>query len=126
MRSPGGRRRSCGFMSGSRSSCRVVKLSSCRVVEGRDADVTRQLDNSTTRELDNSTTRELDNSTTRQLDNSTRQLSLIAIGHLPAEAIAPLLDHFERIEVLQLDIPPRDDVAKHRAEFNRTVDAAEN
>jgi len=55
-----------------------------------------------------------------------RQLSLIAIGHLPAEAIAPLLDHFERIEVLQLDIPPRDDVAKHRAEFNRTVDAAAN
>lgn len=53
-------------------------------------------------------------------------LSVIAVGHLPAEAIAPLLDHFEKIEVLQLDIPPRDDLARHRAEFNRTVDAATN
>lgn len=53
-------------------------------------------------------------------------LSVIAVGHLPAEAITPLLDHFEKVEVLQLDVPPRDDVAKHRAEFNRTVDAATN
>jgi len=53
-------------------------------------------------------------------------LSVIAVGHLPADAIAPLLDHFEKIEVLQLDVPPRDDLAKHRAEFNRTVDAATN
>ncbi len=54
------------------------------------------------------------------------QLSLIAVGHLPAEAVAPLLARFERIEVLELDVPPRDDLAVHRAELNRAVDAAEN
>ncbi len=53
-------------------------------------------------------------------------LSVIAVGHLPAEAIAPLLDRFEKIEVLQLDVPPRDAFAQHRAEFNRAVDAATN
>src|SRR5437763_16488734 len=54
------------------------------------------------------------------------QLSLIAVGHLPAEAVAPLLAKFERIEVLELDVPPRDDLAAHRAELNRAVDAAAN
>jgi hypothetical protein len=53
-------------------------------------------------------------------------LSLIAVGHLPADAVAPLLAAFERIEVLELDIPPRDDLAAHRAELNRAVDAAAN
>jgi len=53
-------------------------------------------------------------------------LSLVAVGHLPADAVAPLLEAFERIEVLELDIPPRDDLAAHRAELNRAVDAAAN
>ena len=53
-------------------------------------------------------------------------LSLIAVGHLPADAVAPLLEKFERIEVLELDVPPRDDLAAHRAELNRAVDAAGN
>ena len=53
-------------------------------------------------------------------------LSLIAVGHLSADAVAPLLEKFERIEVLELDVPPRDDLGKHRAELNRAVDAAAN
>jgi len=53
-------------------------------------------------------------------------LSLVAVGHLPADAVAPLLETFERIEVLELDVPPRDDLAAHRAELNRAVDAAAN
>ena len=53
-------------------------------------------------------------------------LSLLAVGHLPADAVAPLLTRFERIEVLELDVPPRDDLALHRAELNRAVDAAAN
>jgi hypothetical protein len=53
-------------------------------------------------------------------------ISLLAVGHLPADAVAPLLAKFERIEVLELDVPPRDDLAAHRAELNRAVDAAEN
>jgi len=54
------------------------------------------------------------------------QLSLIAVGHLSAEAVAPLVEKFERLEVLELDVPPRDDLAAHRAEVNRAVDAAGN
>jgi hypothetical protein len=54
------------------------------------------------------------------------QLSLLAVGHLPADAVAPLLQKLERIEVLELDVPPRDDLAAHRAELNRAVDAAAN
>ena len=53
-------------------------------------------------------------------------ISLLAVGHLSAESVAPLIERFERIEVLELDIAPRDDLAKHRAELNRAVDAAGN
>ena len=53
-------------------------------------------------------------------------LSLLAVGHLPADAVAALLEQFERIEVLELDLPPRDDLAAHRAELNLAVDAAAN
>ena len=53
-------------------------------------------------------------------------ISLIAVGHLPAEAITPLLEKLERIEVLELDVPFRDPLAKHRAETNRAIDAAAN
>ena len=61
-----------------------------------------------------------------QLATGNLQLSLIAVGHLPAEAVTPLVEQFERLEVLELDVPPRDDLAKHRAEVNRAVDAAAN
>jgi hypothetical protein len=54
------------------------------------------------------------------------QLSLVAVGHLPADAVTPLVNKFERIEVLELDVPPRDDLNEHRAELNRAVDAAAN
>src|SRR6266480_3165575 len=53
-------------------------------------------------------------------------ISLLAIGHLSADAVAPLLAKFERLEVLELDVSARDDLAAHRAELNRAVDAAAN
>ena len=52
------------------------------------------------------------------------RLSIITLGHVHAEDLAPLTTRFEHIEQLILDIPPRDALAKHRAEFNRAVDAA--
>jgi hypothetical protein len=51
-------------------------------------------------------------------------LSIITLGHVHAESLAPLADHFSRLEQLVLDVNPRDPLAKHRAEFNRAVDAA--
>jgi hypothetical protein len=51
-------------------------------------------------------------------------LSIVALGDVHAEDIAALTPYFERIEQLVLDVPPRDPLAKHRAEFNRAVDAA--
>ena len=52
------------------------------------------------------------------------RLSVIALGDVHAEDLQPLTTRFEHIEQLVLDIPPRDAIAKHRAEFNRAVDAA--
>ena len=49
---------------------------------------------------------------------------MIALGDIHAEDLQPLTTKFEHIEQLVLDIPPRDPLAKHRAEFNRAVDAA--
>jgi hypothetical protein len=46
------------------------------------------------------------------------------LGHVHAEDLAALTTRFEHIEQLVLDIPPRDPLSKHRAEFNRAVDAA--
>ena len=51
-------------------------------------------------------------------------LSIIALGDVHAEDIVTLTSQFERIEQLVLDIPPRDPLSKHRAEFNRAIDAA--
>lgn len=51
-------------------------------------------------------------------------LSIITLGDVHAESLAPLSDHFSRLEQLVLDINPRDPLAKHRAEFNRAVDAS--
>src|SRR5437763_11052740 len=53
-------------------------------------------------------------------------ISLLAAGHLPADAVTPLVERFERIEVLELDVPPGHELASHRAELNRAVDAAGN
>ena len=57
---------------------------------------------------------------------SESKISLIAVGHLPAEAVAPLVEKFERLEVLELDVPPGEELTSHRAELNRAVDAAGN
>jgi hypothetical protein len=52
------------------------------------------------------------------------RLSVIALGHVHAEDLAPLTTRFTHIEQLVLDIAPRDDLSKHRAELNRAIDAA--
>jgi len=52
------------------------------------------------------------------------QLSVITLGHIHAEDLTPLTPYFTRLEQLVLDIPPHDDLVKHRAELNRAVDAA--
>jgi len=52
------------------------------------------------------------------------RLAVIALGHVHAEDLAALTTRFEHIEQLVLDIPPRDELVKHRAEFNRALDAA--
>jgi hypothetical protein len=52
------------------------------------------------------------------------RLSIVALGDVHAENLQPLTTRFEHIEQLVLDIPPRDPLSKHRAEFNRAVDAA--
>lgn len=52
------------------------------------------------------------------------ELAVVALGDVHAEALAALTPHFSRIEQLVLDIPPRDPLSRHRAEFNRAIDAA--
>jgi len=52
------------------------------------------------------------------------RLSVIALGDVHAEDLQPLTTRFEHIEQLVLDIPPRNPLSQHRAEFNRAVDAA--
>ena len=64
-----------------------------------------------------------------RLSDATRQpakllLSIVTLGHVHSEDIVALTPHFARIEQLVLDVPPRDALALHRAEFNRAVDAA--
>jgi hypothetical protein len=51
-------------------------------------------------------------------------LSVVTLGHVHAEDLTALTPHFVKVEQLVLDIPPRDDLAQHRAELNRAVDAA--
>ena len=53
-------------------------------------------------------------------------LSIVALGHVHAEHVLALSPHFSPIEILALDVPPRDALSKHRAEFHRAVDAATN
>jgi hypothetical protein len=52
------------------------------------------------------------------------QLSIVTPGHVHAEDVATLTPYCTRIEQLVLDINPRDPLSKHRAEFNRAIDAA--
>lgn len=52
------------------------------------------------------------------------RLAVITLGHVHTEDLVALTPHFEHIEQLVLDIPPRDELSRHRAEFNRAVDAA--
>ena len=52
------------------------------------------------------------------------RLAIVALGHVHAEDLAPLTYKFEHIEQLVLDVPPREEITAHRAEFNRAVDAA--
>ncbi|HUP46983.1 MAG TPA: hypothetical protein VM779_15865 [Thermoanaerobaculia bacterium] len=51
-------------------------------------------------------------------------LSIITLGDVHTEHLAPLGGHFERLEQLVLDVHARDPLSRHRAEFNRAVDAA--
>ncbi|HEX2062766.1 MAG TPA: hypothetical protein VHK90_18645 [Thermoanaerobaculia bacterium] len=52
------------------------------------------------------------------------RLAIVTLGHVHAEDLAPLTTRFEHLEQLVLDIDPRADLAAHRAEFNRALDAA--
>lgn len=52
------------------------------------------------------------------------RLSIVTLGHVHSEDLAPLTTRFDHLEQLVLDIPPRVELANHRAEFNRAVDAA--
>ena len=54
------------------------------------------------------------------------QLSIITLGHVHTEELEPLSHNaaFTKLEQLVLDINPRDPLSKHRAEFNRAIDAS--
>ena len=52
------------------------------------------------------------------------RLAIIALGHVHADDLAALTTRFEHLEQLVLDVPPREEIGKHRAEFNRALDAA--
>lgn len=52
------------------------------------------------------------------------RLAIVTLGHVHAEDLAPLTTRFEHLEQLVLDIPPRDELNRHRAELNRAIDAA--
>lgn len=52
------------------------------------------------------------------------RLSVVTLGHVHTEDLVALTPHFEHIEQLVLDVPPRDAMDKHRAELNRAIDAA--
>ena len=52
------------------------------------------------------------------------RLSIITLGDVHAEHLAPLTEKFDGLEQLVLDVHPRDPLSRHRPEFNRAVDAA--
>jgi len=53
-----------------------------------------------------------------------QQLSVVTLGHVHVDDITALTPHFRKVEQLVLDIAPRDELAKHRPELNRAIDAA--
>lgn len=61
---------------------------------------------------------------TQPVSGATLPLSVVAFGEVHAEDLVALTPLVAKIEQLVLDVPPRDAVAKHRAEFNRAIDAA--
>lgn len=52
------------------------------------------------------------------------RLSIVTLGHVHTEDLTALTPHFDGLEQLVLDVPPRDALGDHRAELNRAVDAA--
>jgi hypothetical protein len=50
-------------------------------------------------------------------------VSIITLGHVHSDDLVPLTHHFTHLEQLVLDVRGDADVAHHRAEFNRAVDA---
>lgn len=61
---------------------------------------------------------------TQPVAGATLPLSVITFGEVHSEELVALTPLVAKIEQLVLDVPPRDPVAKHRAEFNRAIDAA--
>jgi hypothetical protein len=53
-------------------------------------------------------------------------LSIIAIGHVHAESVLSVTKEFSPVEQLVLAVHPRADLAAHRAELHRAIDAASN
>ena len=53
-----------------------------------------------------------------------QQLSVVTLGHVHVDDLTALTPHFAKVEQLVLDIAPRDELAKHRPELNRAIDAA--
>jgi hypothetical protein len=52
------------------------------------------------------------------------QLGIVTLGHVHTDDLNALTTRFSKLEQLVLDIPARDPIAKHRAEFNLAVDAS--
>ena len=52
------------------------------------------------------------------------RLSIITLGDVHAEDLAPLAEQFTHLEQLVLDVHPRDPLAKHHPEFNRALEAS--
>lgn len=60
----------------------------------------------------------------KQPQSARGSLSIVTLGHVHNEDLTGLTTHFARLEQLVLDVPPRDPLAAHRAEFHRALDAA--
>ena len=52
------------------------------------------------------------------------RLSIITLGDVHAEDLAPLAEQFTHLEQLVLDVHPREPLAKHHPEFNRALEAS--
>jgi hypothetical protein len=52
------------------------------------------------------------------------RLSIITLGDVHAEDLAPLAEQFTHLEQLVLDVHPRDPLARHHPELNRALEAS--